>query len=313
MTTEFSLAIHGGAGTLRRGAMSAARADRYHQALRQSLVAGRDILENGGSALDAVTAAVVAMEDNPLFNAGRGAVFTLAGNQEMDAAVMDGKDRRAGAVAGIFGPKNPILAARAVMEHSPHVLLIGDGALALCRVQGLAFADRDYFHTDSRWRALQQTLERQAKGLAESDEARRHGTVGAVARDRSGNLAAATSTGGTTGKMPGRVGDSPIIGAGTWADNRCAVSATGHGEFFIRYAAAHEVAARLTHRGDRLADAARQVVDELGRVGGSGGLIAVDGRGDLALPFNCSGMYRGYVKTDGIVYTAIYDEAYRSA
>src|SRR5207302_4926130 len=185
-------------------------------------------------------------------------------------------DRRAGAVAGIFGPKNPVLAARAVMEHSPHVLLLGEGALALARAQGLAFGDRDYFFTESRWRALQQTLARQAHGLAEDNEARRHGTVGAVARDRQGDLAAATSTGGTTGKLPGRVGDSPIIGAGTFADNAsCAVSATGHGEFFIRYAAAHEIAARLIHRGEKLAAAARSVIDELDRLGGSGGLVAV--------------------------------------
>jgi beta-aspartyl-peptidase (threonine type) len=290
--------------------MSPEREALYHAGLRRAIEVGHDILAADGSALDAVTAAVVALEDDPLFNAGRGAVFTAAGTQEMDAAVMDGRERRAGAVAGIFGPKNPVLAARAVMEHSPHVLLIGDGALALCREQGLAFADRDYFYTPARWRALQQTL----AGAAQDDDARRHGTVGAVAHDRRGDLAAATSTGGTTGKMPGRVGDSPVIGAGTYADNAsCAVSATGHGEFFIRFAAAHEVAARLLYRGDTLAEAARSVIDELGRIGGAAGLVAVGHDGEVALPFNCSGMYRGYVKCDGIVYTAIYDEAYRSA
>src|SRR4029077_20901833 len=215
------------------------------------------------------------------------------------------------------GPKNPVLAARAVMAHSPHVLLIGDGALAFCHAQGLAFADRDYFHTEARWRALQRTLERQRCGLpddtTEDDEAQRHGTVGAVARDRAGNLAAATSTGGMTGKMPGRVGDSPIIGAGTYADNAsCAVSATGHGEFFIRFGAAHEIAARLRHRGQSLTEAASEMVVELGRIGGSGGLVAVDRDGAVALPFNCSGMYRGYVMADGILRTAIYDEPYRS-
>jgi L-asparaginase / beta-aspartyl-peptidase len=313
----FALAVHGGAGTLRRGEMSEEQAALYHAGLRAALAAGRDILAGGGSALDAVTAAVVAFEDDPLFNAGRGAVFTAAGTQEMDAAIMEGRDHRAGAVAGIYGPKNPVLAARAVMEHSPHVLLIGDGALAFCRAQGLAFADRDYFHTEARWRALQRTLERQRGGLAddatEDDEARRHGTVGAVARDRAGDLAAATSTGGMTGKMPGRVGDSPIIGAGTYADNEsCAVSATGHGEFFIRFGAAHEIAARLRHRGQSLADAAREVIAALGGIGGSGGLVAVDRDGNLALPFNCSGMYRGYVTSDGILHTAIYDEPYRS-
>ena len=293
--------------------MSEARAGRYHAGLHCALVAGRGILAGGGSALDAVTAAVVALEDNPLFNAGRGAVFTAAGGQEMDAAVMDGSDRRAGAVAGIFGPKNPVVAARTVMEQSPHVLLIGEGALALCRAHGIEFAERDYFFTESRWRALQETQAHQARGLVEDDESRRHGTVGAVARHSVGNLAAATSTGGTTGKLPGRVGDTPLIGAGTWADNAtCAVSATGHGEFFIRWAVAHEIAARMRHGGERLADAAGAVVAELGRLGGSGGVVAVSSDGAVALPFNCSGMYRGYVKTDGIVYTAIYDEAYRS-
>jgi len=314
MTTEFAMAVHGGAGTLQRDAMSAARGGRYHAGLARALEAGRAILAAGGSALDAVTAAVVALEDDPLFNAGRGAVFTAAGTQEMDAAIIEGREHRAGAVAGIFGPKNPILAARAVMEHTPHVLLTGEGALALCRARGLAFADRGYFHTASRWRALQQTLGRQAGGTADEDEARRHGTVGAVARDCRGDLAAATSTGGMTGKLPGRVGDTPIIGAGTYADNAtCAVSATGHGEYFIRYGVAHEVAARIAHRGETLAEAARTVIDDVGRIGGSGGLVAVGRTGEVALPFNCSGMYRGYVNCDGIVYTAIYDEAYRSA
>jgi L-asparaginase / beta-aspartyl-peptidase len=276
--------------------------------------AGRAILETGGSALDAVSAAVVAFEDNPLFNAGRGAVFTVAGTQEMDAAIMEGREHRAGAVAGVFGPKNPILAARAVMEHTPHVLLIGEAVLALCREQDLAFADHHYFYTKARWRALQQTLEMPAGVLAEPDEARVHGTVGAVARDRRGDLAAATSTGGMTGKMPGRIGDSPLIGAGTYADNAtCAVSATGHGELFIRYGAAHEIAARVRHCGESPAAAAGVVVDALNRVGGSGGVIAVGRAGEPALPFNCDGMYRGYVGSDGVMYTAIYDEPYRAA
>jgi L-asparaginase / beta-aspartyl-peptidase len=315
MTTDFLLAVHGGAGTLRRSRMSAARAALYHAGVRRGMAAGRTVLHDGGSAVDAVTAAVVAFEDDPLFNAGRGAVFTAAGTQEMDAAVMEGRERRAGAVAGIFGPKNPVLAARAVMQHSPHVLLIGDGPLALCRAHGLAFADRDYFYTEARWRALQQMLAEPAGGGAAPDdeEARIHGTVGAVARDRNGDLAAATSTGGMTGKLPGRVGDSPLIGAGTYADNAsCAVSATGHGEVFIRFAAAHEIAARVRHRGESVAQAARTVVGDLGRAGGSGGVIAVGGSGEAALAFNCDGMYRGYVGSDGIMYTAIYDEPYRT-
>jgi beta-aspartyl-peptidase (threonine type) len=204
-----------------------------------------------------------------------------------------------------------VLAARAVMEHSPHVLLISDSAMRFCREAGLAFADAEYFFTEARWQALQTTL---AEGEDTTDEARRHGTVGAVARDSNGNLAAATSTGGMTGKLPGRVGDSPLIGAGTYADNAsCAVSATGHGEFFIRHAVAHEIAARIAHAGLSLAEAADAVITELGHIGGSGGVIAVGRDGSLALPFNCTGMYRGYVKDDGIVYTAIYNEPYEAA
>jgi beta-aspartyl-peptidase (threonine type) len=314
----FALAIHGGAGTLRRGLMDEARGALYRAGLQASLAAGHDVVAGGGSALDAVSAAVLVLEDDPLFNAGRGASFTSSGTIEMDAAVMEGRERRAGAVAGICGPKNPVLAARAVMEHSPHVLLAGEGALAFCRSQGLAFAERDYFYTESRWQALQHILERRRRGLPdtdpEEDDALGHGTVGAVARDRDGNLAAATSTGGIAGKLPGRIGDSPIIGAGTYADNAsCAVSATGHGEIFMRFGAAFEIAARMRHRGQTLAEAAREVVEGLAKAGGSGGLVAVDRDGALALPFNCAGMYRGYVTANGIISTAIYDEPYRSA
>lgn len=316
MNETYALAVHGGAGTIRRDALSAKREAEYHAGLRHALEAGRAILASGGAAPDAVSNAVVSLEDNALFNAGHGSVFTAAGTQEMDAAFMDGRCRRAGAVAAIFGPKNPVLAARAVMERSPHVLLVGDGALAFCREHGVAFAEPEYFATPSRWAALQQTLARRMGRVPEDhddDDASRHGTVGAVARDRGGNLAAATSTGGMTGKLPGRVGDSPIIGAGTFADNAtCAVSATGDGEFFIRFGAAHEVAARMRHRGDGLGQAARAVIAELGRIGGSGGLLAVGRDGDLALPFNCSGMYRGFVREDGVIHTAIYDEPYRS-
>jgi beta-aspartyl-peptidase (threonine type) len=200
------------------------------------------------------------------------------------------------------------------MERSPHVMLVGEGATRFCRAAGLAFAEPDYFATAARREALADTLAQEAAGCVDGDEARRHGTVGAVARDRAGNLAAATSTGGMTGKLPGRVGDSPVIGAGTYADNAtCAVSATGHGEFFIRYAVAHEIAARIAHARQPLAAAAAAVVAELGRAGGSGGLVAVGGDGTLVLPFNCAGMYRGYVQGDGIVYTAIYDEPYEKS
>ena len=273
--------------------------------MRRALLAGRDILAAGGSALDAVTRAVVALEDDPLFNAGRGSVFTAAGTQEMDASVMDGRDHRAGAVAGIFGPRNPVLAARAVMEHSQHVLLMGEGALAFCRQHNVVFAKASYFSTEERLRELRDAVEKHRRNRAQP------GTVGAVARDSDGNLGAATSTGGMTGKVPGRVGDSPIIGAGTYADNAtCAVSATGHGEFFIRYGAAFEIAARLRHAGQSLQQAADAVVEAVALFGGRGGVIAVDRTGTLALPFNTAGMYRGYVRAGGAIHTAIWDEPY---
>jgi beta-aspartyl-peptidase (threonine type) len=303
--TSYVLAVHGGAGPIARDEMNASHAAPYHEGLRRALVAGRDILAAGGNALDAVTNAVVVLEDDPLFNAGRGSVFTCAGTQEMDSSIMDGRDLRAGAVAGILGPSNPVLAARAIMERSRHVLMIGDGALDFLRELGIPFADPDYFRTEARWRELQHQL---ASGHSETA---RHGTVGAVARDSEGNLAAATSTGGMTGKTPGRVGDSSIIGAGTYADNAtCAVSATGHGEFFIRYGAAFEIAARLRHARQPLEAAARGVIDALAAFGGSGGVIAVDRTGALSLPFSTAGMYRGYARDRGSLHTAIYDEPY---
>jgi L-asparaginase / beta-aspartyl-peptidase len=302
----FALAVHGGAGTIPDQKTAASRLALYHQGLGYALAAGRDLLAAGGSALDAVTVAVTALEDDPLFNAGRGSVFTAAGTQEMDACVMDGSDHRAGAIAGICGPRNPVAAARAVLERSRHVLLIGDGALAFCRAEGIAFREPGYFYSEERWRELQYALEHPAR------VARQHSTVGAVARDGRGNLAAATSTGGMTGKAPGRVGDSPIVGAGTYADNAtCAVSATGHGEFFVRYGAAFEIAARMRHRGQSLQSAARAVIDGLAAVGGTGGVAAVDHSGALALPFNTEGMYRGYVRDGGAIHTAIYDEPYQ--
>lgn len=308
--TDFTLAVHGGAGTILRTKMTPEREAAYHAGLRRALEAGRVVLADGGAALDAVTAAVMALEDEPLFNAGRGAVYTSAGLQEMDAAIMDGRDRAAGAIAGICGPRNPILAARAVMEKSDHVFLIGDNALNFCRQNGIAFEEASYFFTDQRWDALQETLAMRRSGAEDYDESRKHGTVGAVARDRNGHLAAATSTGGMTAKAPGRVGDSPVIGAGTWADDEtCAVSGTGHGEIFIRYAAGHEIASRLRYAGQNLQQAAHGVVvDVLAPAGGSGGVIAVDRSGAFSLPFNCSGMYRGVVTRDGVLRTAIYKE-----
>ncbi len=314
MDQKFALAVHGGAGTIRRENMTQEAENAYRAGLRASLKAGYAVLSKGGSALDAASAAVMVLEDDILFNAGRGAVYAADGTQEMDAAVMDGIDRRAGAVAGIFGPRHPVLAARAVMEKSEHVLLIGRGALEFCRLNGVAFADPAYFASDRRLKALHDELERRRLDAADTrDDAAKHGTVGAVARDAYGNVAAATSTGGMTAKLPGRVGDSPVIGAGTWADNAtCAVSATGHGEYFIRYAVGHEIAARMRYLKQDIDRAAEDVVAELGRIGGSGGVIAVDGAGNVALPFNSAGMYRGRIGADGVALIGIYQEELRA-
>lgn len=308
--TKFSLAVHGGAGTILKSRLTPELEASYHAGLRRALEAGQAILAEGGAAMDAVTAAVCVLEDEPLFNAGRGAVFTSAGKQEMDAAVMDGASRRAGAVGGVFGPKNPIRLARAVMEQTDHVMLIGPTALQLARDTGLDFGDEAYFFTQSRWDALQDTLRMRASGQEDKDPARRHGTVGAVACDSHGNLAAATSTGGMTAKTPGRIGDTPIIGAGTFADNAtCAVSGTGHGEVFIRFCAASEISARMRHAGESLMVAAEHVVmRDLALNDGSGGLIAVDAQGNIAMPFNSEGMYRGEVRNDRAIKTEIYEQ-----
>ncbi|RCK50797.1 isoaspartyl peptidase [Thalassospira profundimaris] len=310
MTHRFSLAVHGGAGTILRSKMTAEKEAAYHAGLKTALQAGYAVLEKGGSAVDAVVEAVCALEDNPLFNAGRGAVFTSDGKHEMDAAVMEGTQRNVGAIAGICGPRNPVRLAREVLDHSDHVFFGADAALAIAQKAGLPFEDADYFHTDARWNALQETLKLRAQGLESDDPARRHGTVGAVARDVNGQVAAATSTGGMTAKAPGRIGDTPVIGAGTFADNAtCAVSATGHGEVFIRYCAAHEIAARMRHAGQSLADAANHVVmEDLGKNDGSGGLIAVDGAGNVVMPMNSEGMYRGVVTQDGRFETYIYSD-----
>ncbi|WP_223427426.1 isoaspartyl peptidase/L-asparaginase family protein [Tateyamaria pelophila] len=305
---RFSLAVHGGAGTILKSNLTPELETAYHAGLRAALQAGHDVLAQDGCALDAVTAAVCALEDEPLFNAGRGAVYTSDGKQEMDAAVMDGSTRAAGAVGGIFGPRNPIRAARAVMENTDHVMLIGPNALDVAHNAGLPFADKDYFFTQARWDALQSTLDMRKRGVEDDDPARRHGTVGAVACDAVGNIAAATSTGGMTAKAPGRIGDTPIVGAGTFADNAtCAVSGTGHGEVFIRYTAAAEIAARMRHVGQSLEDAADHVVmHDLADHDGSGGLIAVDAKGTITMPFNCEGMYRGKVTQRGDFETFIY-------
>jgi beta-aspartyl-peptidase (threonine type) len=314
MPDSFSLALHGGAGTILKSSLTPEREAAYHAALGRSLKAGYAVLADGGAALDAVTAAVCQLEDEPLFNAGRGSVFTATGKQEMDASIMDGSDRRVGAVAGIFGPRNPILVARAVMERTQYVTMIGAGAEALARSAGLPFEEPPYFFTEQRWKAMQETLAQQAQGKVDRDEQRRHGTVGAVARDRRGNLAAATSTGGMSAKLSGRVGDSPVIGAGTFADNgSCAISCTGHGEIFIRWVAAHEISARMRHLGESLADACEHVVmKELAPNDGSGGLVAVGADGSVVLPFNSLGMYRGRIGSDGVALTGIHREPLRS-
>lgn len=309
MTQGFVLAIHGGAGVTPRHDMTPEREEACHAALARVLRAGEEVLEAGGAALDAVTVAVATLENEPLFNAGRGAVFTRDGTHEMDAAIMDGRNRQAGAVAGISGVRNPVHLARAVMERTDHILMIGDGAMTIARDAGLDFEDDAYFFTQARWDSLQETLQMQADGMLDNDPSRRHGTVGAVARDRQGNLAAATSTGGMTAKHAGRVGDSPIIGAGTFADNvTCAISATGDGEAFIRRVVAHEIDARMRHAGQSLTDAAEHVVQvDLVAYEGSGGLIAIGCDGNVVMPFNCEGMYRGSVREGEVIQTAVYE------
>ena len=308
------LAIHGGAGVIPAGSMTDQAAEARHEGLRQALRAGWRLLADGAPALDAVVAAVAALEDDPLFNAGHGAVFTDTGRLEMDAAVMEGAERRAGAVAGICGPRNPVRAARAIMETTPHVLMIGTGAEAAARAAGLRFEPATYFETPNRRGALERELARRIAGLpddrADDD---RHGTVGAVARDARGHLAAATSTGGITGKRSGRVGDTAVIGAGTFAeDATCAISCTGTGEVFIRFTAAAEIAARIRLGGQSLEQAAAAVIAELAPRGGDGGLIAIGPDGGPVFPFNCGGMYRGMVGGDGTLHTAIHREPFRT-
>lgn len=302
------IALHGGAGTILKSNMTPEREAAYHAALRACLEAGLTVLRSGGTSLDAVTASVMELEDNPLFNAGRGAVYTTDATHEMDAAIMTGATRDCGAISGICGPRHPILAARAVMEKTEHVFLAGDGAKRFCETAGLEMQDAEWFGTEQRLSALKAEMERRQSGAADDgDPARKHGTVGAVALDRFGHLAAATSTGGMTAKTPGRVGDSPVIGAGTWADDAtAAISATGHGEYFIRQAVGHEIDARMRWAGQDLATAAGSVVSELDVIGGSGGLISVDAKGNIALPFNSPGMYRAWCGTDGVIHTAIY-------
>lgn len=299
---EFVLAVHGGAGVIERKTMTQDLESAYRAGLEEALAAGRKVLAADGSSMDAVVAAVTALEDNPLFNAGRGAAFTSEGANELDAAVMDGSSLRAGAVTLVSTVKNPVKLARLVMEKTRHVMLAGHGAESLARAHGLEIVEPRYFFSERRWNALQRIKgaapDREGAGFTEADK---HGTVGAVALDRAGNLAAATSTGGRTNKLGGRVGDSPLIGSGTYADNAtAAVSCTGEGEYFIRTVAAHSLSALMELNGWTVERAAECVIGErLAKLGGRGGLIALDRKGNLAMPFSTAGLYRGYVRGDG--------------
>lgn len=312
-TGRYVLVIHGGAGTILRSQLTPEKENKYREGLERALVAGQRILEKGGKALDAVEAVVNVLEDDPLFNAGKGAVFTADGRNELDAAIMDGSNLSAGAVSGVTTIKNPVTAARAVMEKSPHVMLSGKGAEQFAKEQGLMIVDPSYFYTPERWRGLLRARERDSleklKGVALGQpyteewlqkQKDRYGTVGAVALDSYGNLAAATSTGGMTNKKWGRIGDAPIIGAGTYANNAtAAISCTGWGEYYIRLVMAKSISDRMEFGHQTLQQAAEELVmKQLPKMGGDGGLIAVDKDGNLVMPFCTEGMYRGYIKRD---------------
>lgn len=305
-----ALVIHGGAGTILKENMTPEREAAYRETLAEALRGGFAVLDAGGSSLDAVVAAIRIMEDSELFNAGKGAVFTGQGKNELDASIMDGATGLAGAVGSVTTIKNPIVAARAVMERTRHVMLVGRGAEMFAAGQGLEIVGPEYFFTQRRWDQLLKKREKTKKQSSLSDDTDSHGTVGAVALDEHGNLAVGTSTGGLTNKMHGRVGDSPIIGAGSYADNAtCGVSGTGTGEFFMRGLIAYDVSARMRYSGLRLEDAASTVIKEsLTDKDGTGGIIALDKNGNVAMPFNTPGMYRGYIKADGEAHVFIYGD-----
>jgi beta-aspartyl-peptidase (threonine type) len=287
---EWAIVIHGGAGGITRENLTPEIDKQYRESMTAALSAGKKILSEGGSALDAVEQTIRTMEDNPLFNAGKGAVFTHEGRNELDAAIMDGSNLAAGAVAGVTDIKNPITAARRVMTNSPHVMLAGAGASQFAKEQGLEIVPPSYFYTEKRFNELQEILKKE-----------KHGTVGCCALDKNGNLAAGTSTGGMADKRYNRIGDSPIIGAGTYANNNtCAVSATGHGEYFIRWTVAHDISALMEYKGLSVKQASELVVnDKLVKAGGSGGVICMDKSGNISMPFNSSGMFRGFATADG--------------
>jgi len=302
------LAIHGGAGTILRSSMTAELQLQYEQGLNIALGAGYTVLTSGGSSLDAVEAAVASLEDFPMFNAGRGSVFNSAGRHEMDASIMEGKRLEAGAVSGISNIKNPVKLARAVMQRSDHVMLSGKGAEEFAKQHNLEFADDSYFYNEFRYHQWQEAAKEDKVQMDHSDK--KFGTVGAVALDKEGNLAAATSTGGMTNKKFGRVGDSPIIGAGTYANNyTCAISCTGHGELFIRSVVAYDISCLMEYKGLSLKEACDIVVhDKLIKIGGEGGLVAVDKNGNIEMPFNSEGMYRGCIDAKGNKTIKIYKD-----
>jgi len=305
------LVMHGGAGTITRATMTPEKEKAYREKLEEALRTGHAVLVKGGSSVDAVEASIRVLEDSPLFNAGKGSVFTHEGRNEMDSSIMRGRDKAAGAVAGVTIIRNPISAARAVMEKSAHVLMVGHGAELFATKMGLEIVDPSYFWTEPRWKALQEELMKEEKHSAAAENPdKKFGTVGCVALDKNGDLAAGTSTGGMTNKLYGRVGDSPIIGAGTYAENAtCAVSGTGHGEFFIRWTVASDIAALMRYKGMSVADAANEVVmHKLVEVKGEGGVIALDAKGNFAMPFNSEGMYRGWIGDDGIPHVLIYKD-----
>jgi beta-aspartyl-peptidase (threonine type) len=309
-SSPIAIAIHGGAGTINKEDITAEKEAEIRLTLDTALRAGYGILQKGGSSVDAVTRAVKLLEDSPDFNAGKGAVFNADGKNELDASIMEGSNLEAGAVASVRNIRNPILLARKVMTDSVHVMLMGDGAEQFAREHDIAFEDDDYFYTERRWQQLQDAKSASEQVLLSETPVHWYSTVGAVALDRDGNLAAATSTGGMTNKRWGRVGDSPIVGAGTYADNRsCAVSATGHGEYFIRATMARDICARVQYSGVSLAQAANRMIHgQLTEMGGTGGIIAVDPKGNVALTFNTAGMYRASIDATGKITLAIYGD-----
>jgi beta-aspartyl-peptidase (threonine type) len=315
--------IHGGAGVIKRGSLTDEQEKQYRDKLEEAVMAGFKALQSGKTSLDAIQTAIIIMEDSPLFNAGKGAVFTADGKNELDASIMDGKTQNAGAVAGLHRVKNPILLARAVMEKSPHVMMIGDGAEKFAKEMKLEFVPEKYFWTQRRWDSLQQIIKREKEREKAKKEGKavsvneffekpenKFGTVGAVALDKDGNLAAGTSTGGMTYKKYGRVGDVPVIGAGTYASNEtCAVSATGWGEFFIRLSVARDISALMEYKGMTVQQAADMVIKQkLQKAGGDGGVIAVDKAGNIGISFNSEGMYRAYIDEDDKPVVEIYGD-----